>query len=78
MFSAKSVDVFTDIGFREAKLIGQDECLAIFSQALPPILVQRMDRHGEETQFHRALAPERRIKAFIRIMADIRKSSHRK
>jgi hypothetical protein len=37
-----------------------------------------MDRHGEETQFHRALAPERRIKAFARIMADIGNASHQK
>jgi hypothetical protein len=56
--------MLADIGFRKTELVGQNKRLAIFPERNTPILVEWMDRHGEETQFHRALAPERRFKAF--------------
>jgi hypothetical protein len=34
----------------KAELIGEDKRLAVFGERLPPILVQRMDRHGEEAE----------------------------
>ena len=45
--------VLADIAFGEAELVGEDEGLAILAQRLPPVLVQRMDRHGEEAELHR-------------------------
>ena len=52
MFSARSVDVLADIAFGEAELVGEQERLAVLAQRLPPVLVQRMDRHGEEAELH--------------------------
>ena len=53
MFSAWSVCVLADIAFGVAELVGQDERLAVLAQRLPPVLVERMDRHGEEAEVHR-------------------------
>ena len=47
--------VLADIAFGEAELVGEDERLAVLAQRLPPVLVQRMDRHGEEAELHRGL-----------------------
>jgi hypothetical protein len=44
--------VFADITLGKAQLVGQDERLAILAQRCPPILVERMDRHGEEAELH--------------------------
>src|SRR4051794_23245978 len=41
-----------DVTFDIAELVREDKGLAIFPQRLPPILAQRMDRHGEETELH--------------------------
>jgi hypothetical protein len=49
--------MFTDVGLREAEFVSQKESLAIFLEGEPPILAQRMNWHGEETQFHRLLLP---------------------
>ena len=45
--------VLADIALGEAELVGEDEGLAVLAQRLPPVLVQRMDRHGEEAELHR-------------------------
>ncbi len=47
-------DVFPDIGLGKSKFVRKQERFAILSQRLAPVLVQGMDRHGEEAQFHRA------------------------
>src|SRR5260370_42045158 len=44
--------VLADIAGDIAELIRQDEGLAILAQGLPPLLVEGMDRHGEETELH--------------------------
>jgi hypothetical protein len=49
--------VFANIGFSKPEFVGQQEGFAILLQGQPPILVERMDRHCEETQIHRALLP---------------------
>ena len=54
MFSALVGGVLADIALGEAELVGKDESLAILAQGLPPILVQRMDRHGEKAELHSA------------------------
>ena len=50
--------VLADIAFDEAELVGEDESLAILAQRLPPVLVQRMDRHREEAKLHNVLTTE--------------------
>jgi hypothetical protein len=49
--------MFADIGLGEPEFVGQEEGFAIFAQRLPPILVERMDRHGKETEIHGLSAP---------------------
>jgi hypothetical protein len=44
--------VLADIAFGVAELVGENESLAILAQRLPPVLVERMDRHGEEAEVH--------------------------
>jgi hypothetical protein len=44
--------VFADIALHEAELVGQDEGLAVLPERQPPVLLQRMERHGEEAEFH--------------------------
>ena len=44
--------VLADISFDKAELVSQQERLTILAQGLPPVLVQRMDRHGEKAEFH--------------------------
>src|ERR1700760_582092 len=46
-------DMFADIGLAEAELIGKQEGFAVLLQRTPPILLEGMDRHREETQLHR-------------------------
>ncbi len=45
-------DVFADIGFGEAQFVGQQESFAVLLQGQPPILVERMNRHREESEIH--------------------------
>jgi hypothetical protein len=40
--------VLADVALDEAELVGEDEGLAVLAERFPPVLVQRMDRHGEE------------------------------
>jgi hypothetical protein len=47
--------VLAHIAFHIAELVRQDEGLAILAQALPPLLVEGMDRHGEESELHLGL-----------------------
>ena len=47
-------DWLADLGLGEAEVVGQQECLAILRKALAPVLVHRMDRHGEEAELHDA------------------------
>ena len=44
--------VLADVALDEAELVGEDERLAVLAQRRPPVLAQRMDRHGEEAEFH--------------------------
>ena len=46
--------VLADIAFGVAELVGEDERLAILAQRLAPVLLERMDRHGEEAEIHRS------------------------
>ena len=45
-------DVLADVALHEAELVGQDERLAVLPERHPPILLERMDRHGEEAELH--------------------------
>jgi hypothetical protein len=47
--------MLADIALGETELVGEDESLTIFPQRLPPVLVQRVDRHREETELHLTL-----------------------
>ena len=69
MFSARSVAVLADIAFDEAELVGQDEGLAVLAQRCPPVLVQRMDRHGEEAELHEASRSRAGVRANRRLDA---------
>src|SRR4030088_45686 len=44
--------MLADIAFDVAEFVRQDKGFAVLPQRLPPILAQRMDRHGEEAKFH--------------------------
>ncbi len=50
-------DVLADIGLGEAQLVREQERFAVLLQRQPPILVERMDRHGKEPELHRLLLP---------------------
>src|SRR5882757_1314408 len=45
--------VLAHIALGVAELVGEDERLAILAQRGAPILVDGMDRHGEEAEIHR-------------------------
>ena len=45
-------DVLAGISLNKAEFVGKYKSLAVFAQRLSPILVERMDRHGEEAEFH--------------------------
>ena len=51
-------DVFADIAFGKPQFVGQQERFAVFLERELPILVERMDRHRKETQFHSLRLPE--------------------
>ena len=53
-------DVFPAIGFRETQFIRQDEGLSVFLESNPPVLVQRVNRHREETKLHSKLPKPRK------------------
>src|SRR5581483_6235400 len=44
--------MLADIALDEAELVGEQERLAILAQRLPPVLVQRMDRHRKKAKLH--------------------------
>jgi hypothetical protein len=44
--------VFSRVGFAIAQLIGQQERLTVFAQALAPVFADRVDGHGEKAKFH--------------------------
>src|SRR3954453_18102238 len=46
--------MLADIAFDVAELVGEDERLAILAQRNAPVLLDRMDRHGEEAEVHGA------------------------
>ena len=50
-------DVLADIGLGEAQFVRQQESFAVLLQGQPPILVERMDRHGKEPEIHSLLFP---------------------
>ena len=45
-------DVLADETFDEAEFVRQDESFAVFAQGLAPILVDRVDWHGEKAELH--------------------------
>jgi len=47
--------MLADIAFDIAELVRKDERLAILAQRLSPVLLDRMDRHGEEAELHQTL-----------------------
>ncbi len=49
--------VFAAIGLGEAELVGEHEGFAVLAERLAPVLVERMDRHGEEAELHAAILP---------------------
>ena len=51
-------DVLADISFGKPQLIGQQERFAVLFQRQPPILVDRMDRHGKKPEIHSLLFPK--------------------
>jgi hypothetical protein len=44
--------VLTDITLDEAKLVGEQERLAVLAQRHPPVLADGVHGHCEETEFH--------------------------
>jgi hypothetical protein len=44
--------MLANVAFGESQLVGENECFTILAQRLPPVLVERMDRHCEETELH--------------------------
>ncbi len=57
--------MLADIAFGVAEFVGEQERLAILAQRLPPILVERMDRHGEEAEVHRVTPGPRPSRTFL-------------
>jgi hypothetical protein len=45
-------DVLANVTFDEAEFVRQDESLAVFTEGLTPILVERVDWHGEKAKLH--------------------------
>jgi len=54
-------NVLADIGLAEPEFISQQERLAVLVERLPPILAERMDRHGKEPELHGLLFPTTRL-----------------
>src|SRR5712672_1700507 len=54
-------DVFADIAFAKAQFVGEQEGFPVLSEGLPPILLERMDRHREEPELHGLLLPTGRL-----------------
>src|SRR5438034_2238636 len=54
-------DVLSDISLGESQFVCQQEGFAVFVQGYPPVLVDGMDRHREEPEFHGLLLPKGRL-----------------
>src|ERR1700722_20878810 len=52
-------DMLADIGLGKPEFIGQQEGFTILPERLTPILVERMDWHGKETEIHGCSSLER-------------------
>ncbi len=50
-------DVLPDIGLGESQLVCQQKRFTVFLEGQPPILVDRMDRHRKEPEFHDLHSP---------------------